>query len=66
MESERRSGMSSEESPASLGAIDGEMADVVRALRRAVDALVGLDCSFAERERAALTIGNEAERRLLA
>lgn len=47
------------------GEIDSEIADVVRALRRAVDAMVGLDCSFSERERAALTIGNEAQRQLL-
>lgn len=45
--------------------IDEEIAEVVKALRRAVDAKVGLDCSFAERERAALSIGNEAQRRLL-
>ena len=45
--------------------IEAEIADVLRALRRAVDAMVGLDCSFAEREQAALKIGNEAQRRLL-
>jgi hypothetical protein len=45
--------------------IEVELAEVTRALRRAVDAMVGLDCSFAERERAALAIGNEAQRRLL-
>lgn len=45
--------------------IDGKINEVVTALRRAVDAKVGLDCSFAERERAALSIGNEAQRRLL-
>ncbi|MGE0490466.1 MAG: hypothetical protein AB7S38_14765 [Vulcanimicrobiota bacterium] len=44
---------------------DDEINEVVRALRRAVDAMVGLDCSFEERERAALSIGNEAQRRLL-
>lgn len=65
METEQRSGEVKEEIPPSLAGIDGEMADLVRALRRAVDAKVGLDCSFAEREKAALTIGNEAERRLL-
>jgi len=45
--------------------ISEEIAEVVKALRRAVDARVGLDCSFAERERAALSIGNEAQRQLL-
>lgn len=45
--------------------IGGEIAEVVKALRRAVDAKVGLDCSFADRERAALSIGNEVQRRLL-
>jgi hypothetical protein len=45
--------------------IEEQLAEVVKALRRAVDAKVGLDCSFAERERAALSIGNEAQRRLL-
>jgi hypothetical protein len=45
--------------------VDKEIAAVVRAMRRAVDAKVGLDCSFAERERATLEIGNEAQRRLL-
>jgi len=51
------------------GALDAELDqkidEVVRALRRAVDARVGLDCSFACREQAALSIGNEAQRRLL-
>lgn len=47
------------------GRVEKEIAAVVRALRRAVDAKVGLDCSFAERERAALDIGNESQRRLL-
>lgn len=46
-------------------AMAAEIDGVVRALRRAVDAMVGLDCSFAERERAALSIGNEAQRQLL-
>lgn len=45
--------------------VDQEIDEVVRALRRAVDAKVGLDCSFADREQAALSIGNEAQRRLL-
>lgn len=45
--------------------LEEELAEVVRALRRAVDKMVGLDCSFAKRERAALRIGNEAQRRLL-
>lgn len=45
--------------------IDEEIDEVVKALRRAVDAKVGLDCSFADRERALLSIGNEAQRRLL-
>ena len=45
--------------------IDQKIDEVVRALRRAVDARVGLDCSFACREQAALSIGNEAQRRLL-
>lgn len=45
--------------------IDKEVAAVVRSLRRAVDAKVGLDCSFTERERATLEIGNEAQRRVL-
>lgn len=45
--------------------IDERINEVVRALRRAVDAQVGLDCSFEERERAAPSIGNEAQRRLL-
>lgn len=45
--------------------IDDKINEVVKALRRAVDAKVGLDCSFEERERAALSIGNEAQRRLL-
>jgi len=45
--------------------IDEEIDEVVRALRRAVDAKVGLDCSFADREGALLNIGNEAQRRLL-
>lgn len=35
---------------------------VTRALRRAVDAMVRLNCSFAERERATMEIGNKAER----
>ena len=65
MENEQRSGDVKQEIPPSLAGIDGEMADLVRALRRAVDAKGGLDCSFAERENAALTIGTEAERRLL-
>lgn len=47
------------------GRLSEEIQDVVVALRRAVDAMVGLDCSFAERERAALSVGNEAQRRLL-
>ncbi|MBI4866158.1 MAG: hypothetical protein HY816_04325, partial [Candidatus Wallbacteria bacterium] len=47
------------------GASETDLADVVAALRRAVDATVGLDCSFAERERAALTIANEALRRFI-
>ncbi len=38
---------------------------VVKALRGAVDAKVGLGCSFGEREQAMLAIGNEAQRRLL-
>lgn len=45
--------------------IERAIVAVVRALRRAVDAKVGLDCSFGERERATLAIGNEAQRRLL-
>ncbi len=45
--------------------VEKKITAVTRALRRAVDAMVGLNCSFAERERAALEIGNEAERRLL-
>lgn len=45
--------------------IEAEMFEVVKALRCAVDAMVGLDCSFAERERAVLEISNEAQRRLL-
>jgi len=44
---------------------DEQVDEVVRALRRAVDARVGLDCSFASREQAALSIGNEAQRCLL-
>lgn len=57
------------ESGSENGALDtelgGEIAEVVSALRRAVNAKVGLDCSFADREQAALSIGNEAQRRLL-
>ena len=45
--------------------VDKKITAVTRALRRAVDAMVGLNCSFAERERATMEIGNEAERRLL-
>jgi hypothetical protein len=45
--------------------VDEKIDDVVRALRCAVDARVGLDCSFASREQATLSIGNEAQRRLL-
>ena len=45
--------------------VDHEIDEVVRALRRAVDAKVGLDCSFTDREQATLSIGNEAQRRLL-
>ena len=48
-----------------LPEVDKKIAAVTRALRRAVDAMVGLNCSFAERERATMEIGNEAERRLL-
>jgi len=45
--------------------VDEKIDEVVRALRCAVDAKVGLDCSFADREQAALSIGNEAQRCLL-
>lgn len=45
--------------------LDERIVEVVRALRRAVDEKVGLDCSFEQRERAVLSIGNEAQRRLL-
>jgi len=44
---------------------DREISELVKALRRAVDAKVWLDCSFEERERAVLSIRNEAQRRLL-
>ena len=51
------------------GVLDAEVNEkideVVRALRCTVDARVGLDCSFADREQAALSIGNEAQRCLL-
>ena len=40
-------------------------AEVTRALRRAVDAQVGPDARFADREEAALAIANEATRRFL-
>ena len=41
-----------------LPEVDKRITAVTRALRRAVDALVGLNCSFAERERATMEIGN--------
>ena len=34
--------------------VDAKVAEVVRAVRCAVDAFVGLDCSFAEPERVAV------------
>jgi len=55
----------SEDGNGYLPGVDKRIAAVTRALRRAVDATVGLNCSFAERERATMEIGNEAERRLL-
>lgn len=42
-----------------------EVTLVVRALRRAVDAKVGLDCSFTRRERTMLALAGEAQRVLL-
>jgi hypothetical protein len=42
-----------------------EAAPVLRALRRAVNAKVGLNCSFTRRERTALAIAGEAQRLLL-
>ncbi len=52
---------------AGIGNEDEEAAigEVVKALRGAVDAKVGLGCSFGEREQVMLAIGNEAQRRLL-
>lgn len=44
---------------------EAEVAQIVKALRQAVNAEVGLDCSFTERERATLMIANEAQRCLL-
>lgn len=65
MERAQQTDDTGEDLDAELGGITDEIADVVRALRRAVDAKVGLDCSFEKRERATLKIGNEAKRQLL-
>jgi hypothetical protein len=49
----------------SVDVTEEEVAPVLRALRRAVDAKVGLDCTFMRRERTALAIAGEAQRLLL-